>query len=84
MNKEELAYKDYLALFGKGLRALRLSAGYSQEVLAEKAGIDRSYLGSIERGEHNLALINILKIANALDIEPLQLFEVFSKSNGKK
>lgn len=41
--------------------------GLSQEALADEAGIDRSYMGVIERGEHNLALINIKKIALALN-----------------
>lgn len=41
--------------------------GLSQEALADEAGIDRSYMGGIERGEHNLALINIKKVASALN-----------------
>ena len=47
----------------------------SQEALAVDAGIDRSYMGGIERGEHNLAAINIVKIANALKIKPSVLFD---------
>jgi transcriptional regulator with XRE-family HTH domain len=58
-----------LAAFGQAVRAARLSQGMSQEALADQAGIDRSYMGGIERGEHNLALINIDKIANALDMK---------------
>ncbi|MBT4764835.1 helix-turn-helix transcriptional regulator [bacterium] len=54
--------------FGKSVRSLRLDIGISQESLADIAGIDRSYMGGIERGEHNLALINIKRIANALKI----------------
>ncbi len=72
-----------LVLFGGGLRNLRISIGLSQEELAERAGIDRSYLGGIERGEHNLALINIIKIAKALNVYPHQLLEVFANSEGK-
>ncbi len=56
-----------LAAFGQAVRAARLSQGLSQEALADQAGIDRSYMGGIERGEHNLALINIEKIAKALE-----------------
>lgn len=67
---EEQAKHDYLVSFGENLRKLRTSAGFSQEALAEMAGIDRSYLGGIERGEHNLALINIVKIALALNVPP--------------
>lgn len=66
---------NYLITFGESLRQFRLVAGYSQEYLAERAGLDRSYLGSIERGEHNLALINIIKIAIALNIQPHELLE---------
>lgn len=84
MDKEEKAKKECLALFGESLRTLRSSAGYSQEALAERAGIDRSYLGAIERGENNLALINIIKIANALDVPPHQLLEVFANPKGGK
>lgn len=42
--------------------------GYSQESFANEIGIDRSYLGGIERGEHNLALMNLIKIAKFLKI----------------
>jgi len=52
--------------FGKAVRSTRLEMGISQESLADIAGIDRSYMGGVERGEHNLALINIKRIANAL------------------
>lgn len=73
-----------LVLFGEGLRKLRSHAGFSQEELAERAGIDRSYLGGIERGEHNLALINIVKIANALNLAPHKLLEVLATKSGGK
>ena len=49
------------------VRDIRKSKGLSQEALADLAEIDRSYMGGIERGEHNLALINIQRIANALN-----------------
>lgn len=49
--------------------------GLSQEALADEAGIDRSYMGGIERGEHNLALININKIAKALNHSVAELME---------
>lgn len=50
--------------------------GLSQEHLALECGIDRSYLGGIERGEHNLALINLKKIARGLEIPASQLLEI--------
>lgn len=69
MPKPFHSYREHpeLAAFGQAVRALRLEIGLSQEALADEAGIDRSYIGGIERGEHNLALINIRKIAFALN-----------------
>ena len=57
-----------LAAFGQAVRTVRLEQGISQEALADLALVDRSYMGGIERGEHNVALINIQKIANALKV----------------
>ena len=62
-----------LAAFGVAVRAVRLEQGISQEALADLAGLDRSYMGGIERGEHNVALINIQKIAAALDLSIAEL-----------
>jgi len=60
--------------FGDRVRNLRLVKGYSQEELAFRAGMHRTYLGGIERGERNPSLKNIAAIANALDIALPQLF----------
>ncbi|MBC3864244.1 helix-turn-helix transcriptional regulator [Undibacterium jejuense] len=79
---DEQSKSACLIRFGESLRGLRLEAGFSQEELAERANIDRSYLGAIERGEHNVALLNIIKIANALSLNPCQLLEVFSMEKG--
>jgi len=49
-----------LVAIGAAIRAARKANGLSQEALAEIAGIDRSYMGGIERGEHNLAIMNLL------------------------
>ena len=57
-----------LLSFGKAVRSIRVSKGISQEKLAELAGIDRSYMGGVERGEHNIALINIKRISDALEV----------------
>ena len=57
-----------LIAFGSAVRYIRLDKGISQETLADLAGIDRSYMGGVERGEHNLALINIKKITDALEV----------------
>jgi transcriptional regulator with XRE-family HTH domain len=50
-----------------------MDKGVSQEALADLAGIDRSYMGGIERGEHNLSLFNIHRIAAALDVSIAEL-----------
>ena len=79
---EDKSKQDYQIIFGESLRKLRVQADFSQEELAERAGIDRSYLGGIERGEHNLALINIIKIAKALNLSPHRLLEPLAAHNG--
>ena len=56
-----------LVAFGLAVRAVRQRLGISQEELALAAELDRSYLGSVERGEANLALINMVRIAMALN-----------------
>ncbi len=59
---------------GSTIRERRLKLGLSQEDLALKSDLDRSYIGGIERGEHNLSLINIWRIAQALETSPSKLF----------
>ncbi|TXK92641.1 transcriptional regulator [Methylococcaceae bacterium CS1] len=61
--------------FGKRLRELRHSKGLSQEGLALACELDRTYIGGAERGERNVSLVNIHKIANALDIPPYELLK---------
>lgn len=56
-----------LKTFGARVRSLRLSLSISQETLADRAGLDRTYIGGVERGERNLSLINIVKLAAALE-----------------
>jgi transcriptional regulator with XRE-family HTH domain len=60
--------------FGRKVRVLRKAMGYSQEKLADKAGLHRTYIGSIERGEQNVSLDNISKIAKALQVPVAELF----------
>jgi transcriptional regulator with XRE-family HTH domain len=59
---------------GKTVRKKRLSLGLSQEALAERADLHWTYIGGIERGERNVSLINIVRIARALGVVPAKLF----------
>jgi transcriptional regulator with XRE-family HTH domain len=60
--------------FGKAVRQRRHKLGVSQEAFADLCGLDRSYIGGIERGERNVALVNVEKIARALRISLSELF----------
>jgi transcriptional regulator with XRE-family HTH domain len=61
--------------FGRRIRDLRKARGLSQEDLAERAGLHRTYVGGIERGERNPSLVNIGQIAQALGVTVHELFE---------
>ena len=58
---------------------MRRQQGVSQEDLAHACGLDRSYMGGIERGERNPSLKNILRIAEGLGVTPTELFERFER-----
>ena len=64
-----------LITFGERVRKYRKEKGLSQEQLAFKAGLHRTYIGMIERAEKNITLLNIEKIANSLNVEISQLLE---------
>ena len=66
--------EDIRARFGKAVRKRRNKLGVSQEAFADLCELDRTYIGGIERGERNVALINIEKIARALRIPLNELF----------
>ncbi|MGK5035931.1 helix-turn-helix domain-containing protein [Janthinobacterium sp. LB3P118] len=66
-----------LVAFGGAVRATRSERGVSQEELAHKSGIDRSYLGAIERGDQNAGLLHLTRIAEALS---LSLAELMAKA----
>lgn len=61
--------------FGQRVRRLREAKGWTQEELAEKADIHRTYLGGIERGLRNVALRNIAKIAQAFELSLSEFFQ---------
>ncbi|MEQ9067325.1 MAG: helix-turn-helix transcriptional regulator [Gimesia chilikensis] len=67
--------KDILKRFGERVRELRKEQGYSQENFAYACELDRTYVGGIERGERNLALRNIERIADTLGISVAELME---------
>lgn len=62
-----------LKRFGQRVRELRLIAELSQEELAERAGLHRTYIGGIERGERNVGVLNLLRLARALRVRPSEL-----------
>ena len=69
------AGNEVLVDLGVAIRAARTELGMSQEVLAVDAELDRSYVGGIERGEHNMTLLNLQKIAKALGTKPSKLLQ---------
>ncbi|MDO5505676.1 MAG: helix-turn-helix transcriptional regulator [Pseudoxanthomonas suwonensis] len=77
MPRIDLPHSPHPALlrFSERLRELRSLRGISQERLAMEAGLARSYVGEVERAQRNISLINITKLAEALDVEPSRLLE---------
>lgn len=61
--------------FGKRVRELRLEQRYSQESFADEVGVHRTYIGSVERGEQNISLDNIARLAKTLGISISSLFK---------
>jgi len=66
--------EDVRFRFGKALRERRHKLGVSQEEFADLCGLDRTYIGGIERGERNVALVNIERIARTLKLSLSELF----------
>lgn len=62
--------KDTLVTIGNTIKKLREKNGISQEALAEEAGIHRTYMGRVERGKQNISVLNLIKVAKALEIHP--------------
>ena len=73
MNKER--EQEIKKDFGERLRSIRKNKGLSQETLALTCELDRTYLGGVERGERNISLINIYKIADALGVSPREFLQ---------
>jgi len=75
-----MSKRPELTTFGQLMRQYRKAAGLSQEVLADRAEIHRTYIGGIERGERNPTLLMIYRLADALGIPPAKLLETESTS----
>lgn len=67
--------KKFLKKIGLKIREIRLMNDLSQEELSFMCNLDRTYVGSVERGERNISILNLKKIANALKIEINKIFE---------
>ena len=77
-------YEDEIKkLFGAQLRELRSARGFSQESLANTCELDRTYIGGVERGERNISLINIVRIAQALHVSTHELIPSYSNVGEK-
>jgi len=71
---EKIEENNIKQVFGHRVRKIRADKGFSQEALAQEADLDRTYIGGVERGERNISLINIHKIATALGVPIEELF----------
>lgn len=69
---------DIRRRFGSRVRELRNARGWSQEGLADRAGVHRTYVGSVERGEQNISLTNIERLAATLGVSLAELFAPFA------
>jgi transcriptional regulator with XRE-family HTH domain len=75
---------DLQRVVGQNLRAYRLARGLSQEAFADLMGVHRTYMGGLERGERNLTLKSVERIAAAVDIDPVTLLTAPTKRRTKK
>lgn len=73
-----------LELFGQHLIELRKAKGWSQERLALESGLARSYIGGVERGQRNLALINICILADTLEVAPSEMLSFLPSNSTRK
>jgi transcriptional regulator with XRE-family HTH domain len=69
--------------FGKAMRKFRVSSGLSQEKLAELADVHRTYVGDVERGERNISVVNMVKVAYALGKKLSEMVREMEKYLGK-
>lgn len=72
-----VAPQDFRVQFGRRVREMREGLELSQEQLAERASLHRNYIGGIERGERNVSLLNIVRLATGLGVTLAELFAPF-------
>lgn len=72
---------DLQRIVGRNLRQIRLERGYSQEAFADYMGVHRTYMGGVERGERNLTLQTLEKIADFLGVDPRELLNELPAGN---
>ncbi len=75
---------DYQKILGENIRSLRTKQQITQEQLAELCDLHRTYIGAMERGDRNVSLNNIVKVAQALNVTPSELLKYDSKIQLKK
>jgi transcriptional regulator with XRE-family HTH domain len=76
MAKKRASHENVLLKrVGARIRKVRLDKGFSQESLALAAGLDRSYIGGVERGERNISVVNLVRLAKALAVPASNLLE---------
>ena len=81
---EDQHFTTQLQKLGARIRELRSARSFSQESFADACGLDRTYVGGVERGERNLGFKNLLRISEALGVEPSELLaNISAKSGGK-
>lgn len=73
---------DYFRILGDNVRELRLLNGLTQEELSERCDMHRTYVGAIERGDRNVSLRNIVRLADALCVSPDYLLTEHKKTRG--
>lgn len=71
---QEFYNMDIRLLVGKRVKALRNNMGISQEELADMVGLDRTYITSVERGKRNISIVNVEKLAKALQVSLAEFF----------
>ena len=76
--KPSRSRNDHLVALGNQLRQIRTDRGFSQEEFAAEVGLARSYYGEVERGERNVAAVNLIRIAIAMNVEVGELFPPLS------